>query len=241
MYHIVYLTENTITGMIYVGVHSTYNLEDGYIGSGHRLIRAIKKYGKSAFKRTILHFCLSSEDAYKFEEVIVDRAFVTNPKTYNVKTGGQGGYLGMTKSEDTKIRASERTRCWFSNNDNREKHRTATKEGISKIDPNKRQASQEKRTSSIQSSEIRNKISQRTREGMANMTEEQKKMMREKMSKSNCKHFAKQWVITNSIGQSIQVISLRKFCLENNLNYTKVYYKIYKKQLPCSFWQISML
>jgi hypothetical protein len=56
LYHLVYITTNAINGKIYVGVRSTWNLEDKYLGSGDKLKTAFKKYGKQSFKRTLLLF-----------------------------------------------------------------------------------------------------------------------------------------------------------------------------------------
>jgi len=65
MKHFVYITTNLINGKQYIGDHSTYNLEDGYIGSGKTaLIPAIKKYGKQNFQRKILEFFDTKEDAF---------------------------------------------------------------------------------------------------------------------------------------------------------------------------------
>lgn len=50
-YHVVYKTTNTLNNKIYVGLHSTNNINDNYIGSGYVLKDAIKKYGKSKFKK----------------------------------------------------------------------------------------------------------------------------------------------------------------------------------------------
>jgi len=66
IYHLVYLTTNLINNKIYIGVHSTYNLDDGYLGSGIGIKNAIKKYGKQNFKRQIIHYCLSEQDAYQW-------------------------------------------------------------------------------------------------------------------------------------------------------------------------------
>jgi hypothetical protein len=48
-YHIVYLIRNLVNYKIYVGVHSTQNLYDGYLGSGKILKLDILKYGKEKF------------------------------------------------------------------------------------------------------------------------------------------------------------------------------------------------
>lgn len=45
-YHYIYKTTCTITSKFYIGMHSTDNLEDGYVGSGKRLWYSINKHGK---------------------------------------------------------------------------------------------------------------------------------------------------------------------------------------------------
>ncbi|AUR86047.1 nuclease associated modular domain 3 protein [Vibrio phage 1.081.O._10N.286.52.C2] len=98
MYYIVYKTTNKTNGKIYIGAHKTEDLEDGYIGSGKLLKRAINKYGVDSFECEILEQCDSSDEMYEREAVYVDREFVENSMTYNLKLGGEGGFDHLNRS-----------------------------------------------------------------------------------------------------------------------------------------------
>ena len=97
MVYFVYQTTNIINNNIYVGVHSTSNIDDGYLGSGNRLNYAIKKYGKENFTREILKTFDCLEEAYIFEAFLVDEEFVKRKDTYNIKLGGLGGFYHINQ------------------------------------------------------------------------------------------------------------------------------------------------
>jgi hypothetical protein len=91
-FHIVYQTTNNINNMIYVGAHSTDLLDDGYIGSGHRITLAVEKYGIDNFKRIILHIFDTPEEMFSKEAEIVNIDFLKRVDVYNIVEGGFGGY-----------------------------------------------------------------------------------------------------------------------------------------------------
>ena len=129
MHHIVYQTTNLINNKIYIGKHSTENIDDGYLGRGIALTKAIKKYGRENFKRTILHFCSSSEKAYIIESVLVDVTFVKREDTYNLVIGGHAGGIGLGRL------CSEYTRQKISDS---EQGKTVSKETCKKISLSKK-------------------------------------------------------------------------------------------------------
>lgn len=86
-----YRTINLINEKYYIGVHSTYNLEDGYLGSGKRLKRAVEKYGKENFKCEILEFFESREEVLKREKEIVNENLLNDINCMNIQPGGGGG------------------------------------------------------------------------------------------------------------------------------------------------------
>ena len=92
MHFTVYQTTNKIDGKIYVGKHQTANLDDGYLGSGKLLRRAIKKHGKENFKKTILHIFETEVEMNAREAEIVTEEFCARDDTYNICPGGQGGW-----------------------------------------------------------------------------------------------------------------------------------------------------
>lgn len=57
---------------MYIGQHATTKLDDGYMGSGLYLKRAIKKYGKDNFRKEWLMFCEDEEEMNCMEYVFVD-------------------------------------------------------------------------------------------------------------------------------------------------------------------------
>jgi hypothetical protein len=104
MYYILYKTINLVNNKTYIGIHQTKNINDGYLGSGLAMRRAIKKYGEDTFKREILEFCSSYEELLEREKVYVNEDWVNEETNYNLKTGGQSAGL---LSEESKNKISE--------------------------------------------------------------------------------------------------------------------------------------
>lgn len=91
-YHFIYKTTCSFTCRYYIGMHSTDNLEDGYLGSGTRLSHSIRKYGPENHTREILEFCSSREELIKREEEIVNLNEIAKQECMNIKPGGSGGW-----------------------------------------------------------------------------------------------------------------------------------------------------
>ena len=71
-YHFIYKTTNLINSNFYIGIHSTSNLNDGYLGSGKRLKYSIKKNGIKNFKCKILEFLPDRESLVNREIELVN-------------------------------------------------------------------------------------------------------------------------------------------------------------------------
>lgn len=80
-------------------MHSTNNLEDGYIGSGKRLWYSIKKYGKENFKLEIVEMLPDRSLLKEREKKLVNEDLLKNPMCMNLKIGGEGGLHEMTEEE----------------------------------------------------------------------------------------------------------------------------------------------
>lgn len=120
----------------YIGVHCTDNLEDGYFGSGVYLTRAVKKYGREDFVKTIVADFESEEEAVEYETELLHRMHrlsggweLFRKRFYNLKlneprgkvsisdesrkkmsesrTGEKNGFYGKTHSLDAKKKIGE--------------------------------------------------------------------------------------------------------------------------------------
>lgn len=91
--HYLYKTTCNVTGRWYIGMHSTYNLEDGYMGSGLRLRRSIRKYGTDNHSKEILEFFDSRELLIEAEKNAITSDMIGDDMCMNLMPGGQGGFI----------------------------------------------------------------------------------------------------------------------------------------------------
>jgi hypothetical protein len=106
MYYIVYKTTNLVNGKIYIGAHRGDALDDSYLGSGHLLKYAIKKYGKYNFIRETLFVFDNREEMFSKEAELVTEEFVKDKNTYNMKTGGIG--LDSSTAKQNRINTNQK-------------------------------------------------------------------------------------------------------------------------------------
>lgn len=106
VYNVLYKTTCLVNGKVFVGVHSTTRLDDGYIGCGiscncewtinanyrdksrESLGKYILKYGVTSFIREDLLFFDDIEQALFQERRVVDRLWLQDTRTLNIKFGG---------------------------------------------------------------------------------------------------------------------------------------------------------
>lgn len=92
MFYTIYQTTNKVNGKIYIGAHKTDDLNDGYLGSGKHLKRAMEKYGIDCFEKEILFLFETEELMYQKESELVNKDFIKRNDVYNMKEGGFGGW-----------------------------------------------------------------------------------------------------------------------------------------------------
>lgn len=109
MHTYVYRTTNLINNKQYTGVHSTSNLDDGYMGSGLAIMRAVKKHGVQNFRKDILQFFDNEAAAYEHERLIVNEEYVAREDTYNMTVGGKKppARKGVKLDDETRARFKE--------------------------------------------------------------------------------------------------------------------------------------
>lgn len=110
----IYKITNLVNGKMYIGQHVTDDLDDGYMGSGVVILRALKKYGRDNFRKEWLMFCEDEEELGWWERVFVDETWIARSDTYNLIPGdtykcGRGRVAwnkGIPWSEESKRKMS---------------------------------------------------------------------------------------------------------------------------------------
>lgn len=83
-----YRITNQINWKYYFGIHSTDNLDDGYMGSSKLIKDSIKKYGKENFHLTIIQDYPTRKEASDHEKLAVTMIQVEDDMCYNLRCGG---------------------------------------------------------------------------------------------------------------------------------------------------------
>lgn len=104
IFYTVYKITNLINGKIYIGLHQTMDLDDGYLGSGLNIRRAIEKYGSENFKKEYIAIFDENEKMYDLEKQLVNEEFIKRTDVYNINIGGDGGWFYVNKNFDKELR-----------------------------------------------------------------------------------------------------------------------------------------
>ena len=115
MIYYLYEIKNNLNNNIYIGVHETKDINDGYMGSGNIIKKAIKKYGKENFSKRILEYFDAREKMYKREAEILTPEFIKSGKVYNLSPGGLGGSMRQNQ-KPFRQKHSEKTKALLSKN-----------------------------------------------------------------------------------------------------------------------------
>lgn len=99
--HYLYKTTCIITDRYYIGMHSTTNIDDGYMGSGTRLKYSIRKYGKENHTKDIMEFFDSRELLIEGEKKAITPDMLVDKMCMNLKEGGSGGFANQKHQEKT--------------------------------------------------------------------------------------------------------------------------------------------
>ena len=207
-----YKTINIINNKYYYGVHITNNINDRYIGGGikrqsdaklkNKFHYAVNKYGIVNFKREIIKYFDTYQEALNYETTIVTSDVIADANCYNSKLGGRGGGYVWTdkrkeyhrnigsykKSKETRLKLSLAAKERFKNQPGTFTGRTHT------LDARKKMSEQHK--GQEVSLEKRAKCSNTSKLKYKNATIEEKQKILENIHKARIKSIEKCRVLT---------------------------------------------
>lgn len=195
-FHFIYKTTNLLTGRYYIGMHSTDDLNDGYMGSGRRLRYSINKHGKENHKVEILEFFDSRKELIANEKRVVTLDEIAKEECMNLKVGGEGGFVSLeacSKGGKAVIKSLHK-KLWV---DNGEKYRKKASKDCKERwgDPN-----------------MRKKMMSSSRFNGKTHSEETKEKMRKSKNKGTANpQFGTCWITKNGINKKIKKETLPEF------------------------------
>jgi hypothetical protein len=98
VFYTIYKIVHTGSGKEYIGKHQTKDLDDGYMGSGKVLRRAVEKHGAGKFRKEILHVFQTEQEMNDKEAELVTEEYCDRNDTYNLCPGGHGGFGYINKN-----------------------------------------------------------------------------------------------------------------------------------------------
>lgn len=164
----IYKTTCLINGKIYIG--QTVKDDPKYLGSGFKIMKAIKKYGRENFIKEIIQTCESPEQLNEMEIYWIKELNSTNDEIgYNIGFGGR--LTSMRHSDETKQKISQKKKGIKCSEEHRKNISKAAK-GRKTSDETKRKLSEAGKGHEV-THETREKISKATKGKI--VTEEQRK------------------------------------------------------------------
>ena len=107
-YNYLYKVTCNLDNSVYIGVHSTDNINDGYRGSGTLLRRKIEKHGWENFTKEILSHYSTRKEVLTAEAEHVNPAFLKLEHVMNLVTGGGGWQTPLVTKKRKEYKERER-------------------------------------------------------------------------------------------------------------------------------------
>ena len=131
-YHYIYKITNVLNNKYYIGMHSTDDLGDGYLGSGRKLAKAKKRYGKENFKKYILEFLSNRSSLKEREKQLVNKSTLKDLLCMNLAIGGSGWDIAEAKRYSKRGILAQR-KLWKENGDWAKKNRQRSSRTMSRL------------------------------------------------------------------------------------------------------------
>jgi hypothetical protein len=91
-------------------MHSTNDLNDGYVGSGKILRYSIRKYGLENHRFEILEHLSDRKSLFLRESEMVNQDLLSDPLCMNLRYGGDGGWEHINTNTSLRIEKNKKAR-----------------------------------------------------------------------------------------------------------------------------------